>query len=480
MLISLTAAVIVVQFIIFKICYPLPNFMPPDSYSYLEAAHNNQTINTWAIGYSKFLRLFSCFTNSSATLVWFQYILLEFSIIYFLFSIQYLIHTTKWLNRILLIISIMNPLITHISNFVSSDALFTALSLIWFTQLLWILYRPSLKLILFHSVILLLVFMVRFNALYFPLLSIAAILSCKLKFRSKALGISAIFILITGFIMRTEYQYYKATKTLQLSAFGGWQLAANALYGYAYTSPDAPNAVPKKFQRLQTIVNKHMDSLRDIAPIMRPDNHVGVYYLWDFKSPLRLYQESVSKPDTLTSYFDKWASLGPLYASYGRFIIYHHPIPFLRHYIWPNFLKYYIPPAGFMESYVIGNSQVDPIAAFWFHWKSRKVYNSFNDTKIEITQIFPPILAVVNLLYVLSFLAIFALGSFKKGPSIRSQVLLWSMVIWLTNMAFSVFAAPIELRYQLFPMITTFVFTTILLAQLIEECRNISSTRISS
>src|SRR5579872_6995040 len=75
-LLLLSVIVIVIQFIWLKLLYPYPNFMPPDSNSYMQSAFNNQTINMWAIGYSKFLRLISSFTNSHFILTLLQYLML--------------------------------------------------------------------------------------------------------------------------------------------------------------------------------------------------------------------------------------------------------------------------------------------------------------------------------------------------------------------------------------------------------------------
>src|ERR1700691_3094352 len=122
-LLWLVSVGIIIQFIVFKFLYPFPNFMPPDSYSYLRTAYENDMINMWAIGYSKFLHLFSTFETSDVVLVWFQYLFLEAAILYFLFTIRYLLSPGRWLFRVLLVISVFNPLIPHISNFVSSDGL---------------------------------------------------------------------------------------------------------------------------------------------------------------------------------------------------------------------------------------------------------------------------------------------------------------------------------------------------------------------
>jgi len=459
------AGVIILQFIVFKLLYPYPNFMPPDSDSYIEAAVNNQFIDLWAIGYSKFLRLFSCFTSSDATLVWFQYLVLQGSILYLLFTLRYLLSIDKWPFRILLAISILNPLLPHISNFVSSDALFTALSLVWFTQLLWILYQPSKILLIWHAVVLLLAFAVRYNALFYPCISIPAILTAHLHWRMKLLGISAIILLTGMFIGRTAMEYYKETGTIQYSAFGGWLVGSNALYGYAYAKPDPVESVPAKFRALHLIVNKHMDSIRHL--LVRPDAEVAVYYFWDFKSPLRVYMDSKWKGDTVTGFLQRWAGMAPLYAEYGRYLVLRHPGLYLQYYVWPNFLKYYAPPAKFMGTYNIGSDRVPIITAQWFGWKSTKVSSYLKDKKVQFTEAFSIISAVINLLYIICFAAFSWLGGLKKCVSYCRRILLGTLMIWGSNMFFSIFSAPIELRYQLFPLIITTVFLGLLLYPLI-------------
>ncbi|MBO9565799.1 MAG: hypothetical protein J7621_23685, partial [Niastella sp.] len=55
---------LVIQFSIFKYLYPFASFIHGDSFSYLQAANENLSINTYMVGYSNFLRLFSVFTKS--------------------------------------------------------------------------------------------------------------------------------------------------------------------------------------------------------------------------------------------------------------------------------------------------------------------------------------------------------------------------------------------------------------------------------
>lgn len=454
-LILLTAIIMGILFTWLKILYPYPNFMPPDSNSYLEAAYNNQFINIWAIGYSKFLRLVSSITSSHFVLVLLQYVLLQASVLYFLFSIRYLLSPGKWTFRTLLVFTISNPLLVHISNFVSTDAVFTALSVIWFTQLLWIIYKPSWNLLLWHAIIILLAFMVRYNALYYPFVSIIVVSLIRWNIRRKIAGICSIVLPLLIFVGQTQYEYHSKTGTVQYSAFGGWQIAANALYGYAYAKQDRPEDIPMKFYTFHKLVNRHMDSLKHIPPFLRPDNEVAVYYLWDFKSPLRSYMNDVYKKDTSKAYFERWASIAPFYAAYGRFLISRHPKEFLRHYVWPNFIKYYAPPTKFMGVYNTENKTVDPIVTAWFRWKDNKLPTFFNDRKINITEVFPIVFAVINIAFLLGFIAFWILGGFRTSSAQNRKILVIIMSVWFSNMVFSVLAAPIELRYQLFPMVIT-------------------------
>lgn len=463
----LSLIITVISFTWLKIIYPFPNFMPPDSNSYIEAAQTNQFINIWAIGYSKFLRFVSSFSNSHFVLVLLQYLLLQASVLYLLFTMRYLFSLHKWAFRCLFIISISNPLLVHICNFVASDALFTTLSIVWFTQLLWIIYQPNKNLIIAHAFVLLLAFMVRYNALFYPFVSISIICSSHLPKIQKLTGIGFTLFLLFFFVGATQYEYDKKTHTLQFSAFGSWQMAANALYGYAHATPITPEKVPVQFKGLHELVNHHMDSLRRQS--IRPDEEVGVYYLWDFKSPLRLYMDFSWRNDTTTKYLKKWASMGPLYAAYGSYLIKSRPFEFIKYYLWPNAIKYYAPPTKFMGIYNMGNEKVTPIVANWFGWKNNKLHTYSKHKGIKITEAFPIIFSIINIAFLLGFIAYALLGGFNNTSSYIKKILWWTITIWLTNMFFSIFAAPIELRYQLFPMVITFCFMFSLLAYIIDQ-----------
>lgn len=460
-----------------KFLYPFPNFMPPDSYSYLEAAYKNEFINQWPIGYSKFLRLVSVFSRLHLLLVVLQYLLLMTSVFYLLFTIRYLFAPGKWLFRGLLAVSVVNPLLPHISNFVSSDCLFATLSLIWFTQLLWIIHQARLRLFLFHSVILLLAFMVRFSALWYPLISIGTIfLTNYIPKRTKWLGIGSIITLLLTFIGNTQYEYYKKTGTIQYSAFGGWQMAANALYGYAHFSK-RERSYDYEFQALQDVVNHHMDSLDKQK--YRPDQTIGVYYLWDQKSPLVTYGMNKWKDDLKTPYFTKWASMGPLYGAYGRLLITEHSGLFLKHFVWPNLLRYYNPPPNFMAMYNLGDTRVDSIAVTWFNWKNNQLPSRLPDKNIYLMIFFPTLLAIINPLFIASMLLFLCFSGLKQCSKTSKHLLTCMLLVWLSNFLFSVLSAPTELRYQIFPVVITLPFCILFVSWIIRSFRSEPTTSLA-
>jgi hypothetical protein len=460
-----------------KFVYPYPNFLQPDSQFYIDAALKNDLINYWPIGYSKFLRLVSVFSRSHLALVLLQYLLLMTSVLYFLFTIRYLLSPGKWLFRNLLAISVVNPLLPHIANIVSSDCLFTSLSLIWFTQLLWIVYQPNLRLLLFHTLILLFAFMVRFSALWYPFISIAVVLLISTPKRNKWLSLSSIVILLLVFIGYTEYEYYKRTRTTQYSAFGSWQMAANALYAYAYAEPVDPRNVPYQFHDLHVAVNRHMDSIRTLAN--RPDQEIGVYYLWRYRSPLIQYAKHQWKNDLKTPQFVKWASMSPLYGAYGRWLITQHPGLFIKHFIWPNLVRYYQPPIVSLSMYNLGDASVDSITVTWFNWKNNQLPNRFHDPQIHVMNLYTPLLAIINTIFICSSLIFLYLSRIKQCSPTNKNILFITLLVWLGNFIFSVISAPTELRYQIFPVIITLPFCLLLISWLIQASESESESAAS-
>ena len=134
--------IMLVEFIVFKICYPFPDFFS-DSYSYIRAAYLHLDVNIWPIGYSRFLALFHHWiSHSGSALITFQYLVWCSSALYFYFTVTYFYPTGKNTRIFLNLFLFFNPLFFYTTNYVTSDILFISMSTVWLTLLIWTSTAP--------------------------------------------------------------------------------------------------------------------------------------------------------------------------------------------------------------------------------------------------------------------------------------------------------------------------------------------------
>ncbi|KAA2239881.1 hypothetical protein F0L74_27225 [Chitinophaga agrisoli] len=463
---TLYGIAIVLQIIFYKYHYPYPSFFP-DSYSYIEAAAKDWDVNIWATGYSSFLAIFNYFSTSHVSLVVFQYLFLQAGILYFILSVSFLLGVGRVTLHVLLIGNLFNPLLLYVANFVSSDAVFTGVSLIWITQLLWILFRPSVYLFLFHAIALLVAFSVRYNALYYPVISLLVIAVSKNGVWKRLVGVMVVVLLMGGYVVRTMYLHYKVTGFAQFSIFGGWQLASNALFAYSHVVPlDPIETVPHELKELHAVTNRHMRYMDSV--LQRPDMELSIYYLWDNRAPLKTYMHERFKEDDSTEIFKRWAAVSPLYGKYGAFLIKRHPGAFMRYYLIPNMIHYYVPPTEFLIVYNMGRDTLDNIAVSWFRLKSNKVHSSSSGREIKIVKVFPLFLAMVNWVFVSSYVILILLFRSGLESSFFKTAINLVAFVWICNLLFGVFSSPVVLRYQVFPQIFTLTFSLLILSYIVQ------------
>lgn len=471
-IILIVGVAIVLQFSIFKYLYPFASYIHDDSFAYMLAARDNLSINDYLIGYSKFLRISSVFTRLDTVLVAFQYLCIQTSALFCLFTIFYFYKVGKTVQIALICFMVFNPLFLHLGNLISSDCLFVALSLTWFSLLLWIIHRPSNNLIIWHAVVLFLAFTVRYNALIYPLIACLAFYLSPMRIGRKLLGLGAGLALCGLVVINTSYEYKKLTGFFQYSPFSGWQLTNNAMYAYRYVNKKERKPVPKEFRMLDNMIREYFDSTRDV--VRHPEEAImaSTIYMWDDRFAPFQYQHRVFKGDTASSNLKKWASMGPLYKSYGIYIIKLYPWHYIRYFIWPNFNKYFAPPVEFLEYYNSGYNGVRTIAKDWFDYKSNRVFTRTDASRpIWILQVFPILSGIINVVMVLGAFSFLLLHGLSENTLFRKGLLLGGAV-WLLNAGFTIFASPAALRFQTFPILLTTIFTGLLVDWLWEKSKS--------
>jgi hypothetical protein len=464
----LTAILILTQITIFKISYPQAEFINGDSYVYIGMASRNSDINVYPIGYPRFLRLVSVFTHSDTALVVLQYLMLNISVLFLLFTIFYFYKIPRISQLLLIGVLLINPLFLYLSNYILSDALFIPLSFMWFATLFWILNKPSARVLFWHSIILVVLFMVRYSALYYPIISFGVILISKSTLREKVLSVLFSILLVGSFISFTTTKIKADTGISTFAPFSGWQMVNNAMYAYRVIDSSHLKPVPKAYQALDREVRLYFDSAK-AYPNNYPQEELqaSTVYMWSKFSPLDKYMHKVFKNDTVSSEFKEWASMGPLYNSYGRWIIKEYPIAYARYFLFPNLIKYFTPELEFLDKYNMGISIVNQDAVQWFKYKSNKIRYNHKSYRINQLKFYPEIFGTLNFLYVSVFWVYFLLFGFHAKDTYKSLILL-SIMFWIFNIGFSVFASPVSLRFQIFPICINIINIIVLLPAIME------------
>jgi protoporphyrinogen oxidase len=466
--IRLAIPIIFLQFIIFKLLYPFAGFINGDSYVYLETAYHNFYINTYPIGYSKFLRLISVFTHSDTVVVAIQYFLLQATTLSLIFTLFYFYSPVKLTKILLFGVMLVNPVYLYLANYISSDAFFLSLSLTWFTLLIWIMNRPSIWMIIVNSFVLFMAFSVRYNALFYPVISVVALLLTRRKVLMNIFGFCISILLIVVFMWSTTNKYAEISGHRQFTPFTGWQMANNALYAYRYVDSAHRKDVPLKLRQLDKIVRNYFDSSRDIRTHPSEALIASTVYMWAPNSPLSIYMDGKFKKDSTATPLKRWSTVAPIMNEYGSFLMKTYPNEFIKFYLIPNAMKYYAPPVEFLNQYSTGVDSVNETAKVWFGYKSNKIKCYFKDFRVTVLDFYPILTGTMNVVLVFSLISFIILRGYKRFPELKKGLILLAS-LWAVNFGFSVFASPIALRFQLFPILISLSFTFLLLEFLIRS-----------
>ena len=278
----------VLQLSIFKWFYPFPDFIP-ESYTYISTAREHLGIGILPIGYSKFLSALHALTNSDLVLPALQYFILQLSAIYFFFSTLFFFSPNK-INRILLcVILLFNPLSLYLSNYVSNDSLFVALSLLWFTQLLWVIHRPARYHIVAQAALLFLCIAVDDKAYYYLIITIIGFCLSMSGYRFKLLGISTSMLVALSFALYTADMAYKVSRVAQVSLNKGWVLANDVLYARRHLVLDN-SRLPTDLREVDQMVEDYFKNARSGNIDIYLSGYTTKFFIDNPQSPLHQFE----------------------------------------------------------------------------------------------------------------------------------------------------------------------------------------------
>jgi hypothetical protein len=451
-----------VLWLMFKHYYPYPNVIF-DSYYYIQAAILNSDVNAWPIGYSKFLRLIGLFSHSPNVLLTTQYFFLVLSFLFFFFSLRFFLQLGKWISLILFLFLLLNPIFFYTCNLILSDTLFTGLSILWFTQLLWIVCRPRPYMVFTHAILLVITFSTRYSALYYPLAACLFFILSPQRVSFKIAGIGLQFLLVGCFILYTIHRTEVTFGVKEFSPFGSWKIASNALYMYGHVKPEKSEQMPVKFQPLEKMVRQYFDNPHEKIELMDADPTWGSYYMFIYPpSPLIGYMQRKYGASTLPLDYKQFAPMGPLYKDYGNYLIRKYPAAFAQYVVWPNVKLYAVPhPEVFADSinpFYLRKDTLGTYVKTWFGLTNITVPVKKIRLRSLILSPYPILNTLVHILFVTAFLGFFLLDGYKRIRRPYSYALLAIAVLWLGNFFFGIITAGGLLRYQLFITVVEFSF----------------------
>jgi hypothetical protein len=442
-----------VQLIVFKWLYPFADFFT-DSFSYIYAAAHHMDVNMWPIGYSKFLLWFHAITSSDTAVVAFQYLLVELSALYFFITLRSFIPISGIVANVLFCFLFLNPLLLYLCNYISSDAIFLALSLLWLTELLWTMVRPTKRHLLFQAVLLVLAFTVRYNALYYPLITGFALIASPQKNGRKWAWFFFTLALVGSFVLFTRQKMAETTGVRQFSSFSGWQLANNALYMYTDIQVDT-NALPDEMRPLDRYVRQYFSKVDPEQRDMGPRD--GAWYIKVPWSPLHVYASEYQYKHHIDMNLVAFSQVAPLLSRYSGSLIRSHPGAYTTHFILPNAGVYFFPPLEKLEVYNMGKDTVREGAREWFGYRSIQVKSFDPEFQGHLLGSYPIFFLLFNVAMAAALVTFFVRGWHRSvNGSYRLAVLLLGFY-WLVNMGFSILASPVVFRYQVLPMIVCLV-----------------------
>jgi hypothetical protein len=456
-----------VEWIVFKCFYPFADFFT-DSYSYIEAAVQHDAIGYRPIGYSLFLRLVHAVWASDTFLVTLQYILVQGASLGLFLTLVRRCRPGPRASGVLLAFLLLNPTIPYLCNYISSDALFVGLSIIWLTVLMGMLREPVWWRSTLQVVLLFIIFNVRYVALYYPAVASLSFLLLRKK-ASPAFKLTGIVCSIGVVMICTnwiKHLTYNQTGARIFSAFSGWQIANNALHLYPFLPVDTVGLPSPAAAELAADVR---DFFARTGPLLLKRGPVSTTeYMWVRSSPLHIYMDTLRRRQHAT-YFNAWNRVGPTFTEYGYFLIRRHPLAYMRYYGWNSAKSFFVSPLDVFGIYNEGHHAVDMVAVRWFLYRGKQVRAwSFTGQEALLAP-WPWIALYLNIAFVIT--ALWFLFSRKRRET--NLVFMGSLELTaaylLSNALFCIAASPSVFRYQILPVILLFFFTVAALGLLWER-----------
>ncbi|WP_143151009.1 hypothetical protein [Chitinophaga sancti] len=257
------------------------------------------------------------------------------------------------------------------------------------------------------------------------------------------------------------------------SSAAGWKQANNALYMYSHIAENDTSFVPKKLKELHLITKGYFKKQHTDIDLYHIESEpsLGCFYMNSNESPLTKYivLKNGEKEDLLN--FNDKIQFSAFLLQYGNYLIFKHPISFVKFVIIPNIVAYITPfPEVYGRNFQIYDSMdhdIGKLTKKWFKIDFNYTPSRYLFLREKILSPFTIIFSIINLVFI-AYLIFTFFRILKKG--IKQNVTNYSLLVLtftcIFNFLFTIITTTSVIRFQFYSIILEFT-TLVIITSLI-------------
>ncbi|HKI44027.1 MAG TPA: hypothetical protein VKA08_01725 [Balneolales bacterium] len=423
---------------IFWWAYPQPLFTG-DTGSYILSAMTGQINGVRPIGYSWFLKWLHAIFPSIGFVIFMQYSLLAFALLFFYLTVDYLFKIQYPVSVGLAILLAFCPAQLYLATSFMSDAAFIIYTLFWLASLFWMIRRPGYPVFIVHLVLLFLAINTRYIGLFYPLITISVLVY---SYRKKAWVPALVVIgMVFGIYRYTASQMKKYYGLYTFTEFSGWATANNASIMVPHIDLRLEHFTEKPLEFINRVMAAFPDSMYN------PRSVLETQFIWNKRYPGKQILYRILKSNSRLSYTNAWVLVGKWYGKYGRTLILEHPVDFIHYFVLLNTKQVFYPEIGL--GIFSHDSQMDRAALAYYGVDSSKFRARYDIFGKLINGITSPL----NLLLWISFFALAGIWvwtkSWKNLATDNRNILFITIIFMAMYLGGSILTHPVHYRYLL-------------------------------
>lgn len=457
------SGILILLYIGLSYCYPTPN-TTPDTFNYFLCYNIDDFGGYRPVGYSWFLGFADKFVNKLNGITGMQYILHSFAVLYLVFTAKYFMRSAgRLIYYVFALIVLGDVTILYLTKWLISDSVYTSLSFIWFTSLIWLLHNYKAWFTLaIHIIVLFLVMKTRYAGLVYPLVTTAAFIWIH---RLKGWYVPLVSLAVLGIVYNQGVKDNKRIfKADTFSAFSGWAKANNAASVLPYVEIDSTKLEDPEVKRINRILTQAPDSFYTRERIF------ATSFMWNKDYPGKKYMVDLRQRNMNWTYVINWVHTGVNLNKYANAVIAQHPVEYAKQFLLPNTANFLFPAddiPAFADSVKVDKVLTEKFEAGFDVFLSKfDVYHHFFDSFG---------LRKYNVLFIIALLmGLLAIVLRKRmALEIMEKRILALIVIFLGLYgAFLVVAHPILLRYVTYLCVFFSLFIVIIINGILKGRKN--------